>query len=176
VVKCFFNKNRLLNLTILNNIITLVNTSPALINPLLAIPAVFGMVTNGGFNLNGYAVNEGYIDFTYDFENRILNLIKIHTIGNSVDFEGYATLNLKESYVNANVDLIFMKDYTKIVNFIPGLNYLFLGDEKRVSTKVKITGDLNKPKIETQLAKDSISAPVNFFKRVITSPLKLFEK
>jgi len=174
--KMLFNKNRLLNLTILNNLITLVNTSPALINPLLAIPAVFGMVTNGGFNLNGYAVNEGYIDFTYDFENRILNLIKIHMIGNSVDFEGYATLNLKESYVNANVDLIFMKDYTKIVNFIPGLNYLFLGDEKRVSTKVKITGDLNNPKIETQLAKDSISAPVNFFKRVITSPLKLFEK
>ncbi|WP_419764951.1 MAG: AsmA-like C-terminal domain-containing protein [Arcobacter sp.] len=174
--KMLFNKNRLLNLTILNNIITLVNTSPALINPLLAIPAVFGMVTNGGFNLNGYAVNEGYIDFTYDFENRVLNLIKIHTIGNSVDFEGYATLNLKDSYVNSNVDLIFMKDYTKIVNFIPGLNYLFLGDEKRVSTKVKITGDLNNPKIETQLAKDSISAPVNFFKRVITSPLKLFEK
>lgn len=174
--KMLFNKNRLLNLAILNNIITLVNTTPALINPLLAIPAVFGMVTSGGFNLNGYAVNEGYIDFTYDFDNRILNLIKIHTIGNSVDFDGYATLNLKDSFINSSVDLIFMKDYTKIVNFIPGLNYLFLGDDKRVSTKVDITGDLNNPKIETNLTKDSISAPVNFFKRVITSPLKLFEK
>lgn len=173
--KMLFNKNRLLNLTILNNLITIVNTTPALINPLLAIPAVFGMVTNGGFNLNGYAVNEGYIDFTYDFDNRLLNLIKIHTIGNSVDFDGYATINLKDSYINSSVDLIFMKDYTKIVNFIPGLNYLFLGDDKRVSTKVDITGDLNNPKIETNLAKDSISAPLNFFKRVITSPLKLFE-
>ena len=173
--KMLFDKNKLLNLTILNNLITLVNTTPALINPLLAVPAVFGMVTNGGFNLNGYAVNEGYIDFTYDFENRILNLIKIHTVGNSVDFEGYATLNLKDSFVNSSVDLIFMKDYTKIVNFIPGLSYIFLGDDKRVSTRVNIIGDLNNPKIETNLAKDSASVPVDIFKRIITSPMKIFE-
>ena len=173
--KMLFNKNRLLNLTILNNLITLVNTTPALINPLLAIPAVYGMVTNGGFNLNGYAVNEGYVDFTYDFDNRVLNLIKIHTIGNSVDFDGYATLNLKDSYVNSSVNLIFMKDYTKIVNFIPGISYLFLGDDKRVSTKVDITGDLNNPKIETNLGKDSVSVPVDIFKRIINAPSKLFE-
>ena len=173
--KMLFDKNKLLNLTILNNLITLVNTTPALINPLLAVPAVFGMVTNGGFNLNGYAVNEGYIDFTYDFENRILNLIKIHTVGNSVDFDGYATLNLKDSFVNSSVDLIFMKDYTKIVNFIPGLSYIFLGDDKRVSTRVNIIGDLNNPKIETNLAKDSASIPVDIFKRIITSPMKIFE-
>ena len=152
------------------------NTSPALINPLLAIPAVFGMVTNGGFNLNGYAVNEGYVDFTYDFDNRILNLLKIHTIGNSVDFDGYATINLKDSTINSSVDLIFMKDYSKIVNFIPGLSYIFLGDDKRVSTKVDITGNLNDPKINTNLAKDSISAPIDVLKRIITSPAKLFEK
>jgi hypothetical protein len=174
--KMLFNKNRILNLNILNNIITLVNTSPALINPLLAIPAVFGMVTNGGFNLNGYAVNEGYVDFTYDFDNRILNLLKIHTIGNSVDFDGYATINLKDSTINSSVDLIFMKDYSKIVNFIPGLSYIFLGDDKRVSTKVDITGNLNDPKINTNLAKDSISAPIDVLKRIITSPAKLFEK
>ncbi|ADG93573.1 conserved hypothetical protein [Arcobacter nitrofigilis DSM 7299] len=174
--KMLFNKNRLLNLNILNNIITLVNTSPALINPLLAIPAVFGMVTNGGFNLNGYAVNEGYVNFTYDFDNKILNLIKIHTIGNSVDFDGYATINLKDSTIDSSVDLIFMKDYSKIVSYIPGLSYIFLGDDKRVSTKVDITGNLNDPKIDTNLAKDSISAPIDVLKRIITSPAKLFEK
>jgi hypothetical protein len=173
--KMLFNKNKILNLNILNNIITLVNTSPALINPLLALPAVYGMVTNGGFNLNGYAVNEGYINFTYDFEKNILNLVKIHTIGNSVDFDGYATINLKDSTVDSSVDLIFMKDYTKIVNFIPGLSYIFLGDDKRVSTKVDIHGDLNNPKIETNLAKDSVSVPIDVLKRIITSPLKLFE-
>jgi hypothetical protein len=134
------------------------------------------MVTNGGFNLNGYAVNEGYVDFTYDFDNRILNLLKIHTIGNSVDFDGYATINLKDSTINSSVDLIFMKDYSKIVNFIPGLSYIFLGDDKRVSTKVDITGNLNDPKINTNLAKDSISAPIDVLKRIITSPAKLFEK
>ena len=94
--KMLFNKNRIMNLAILNNLITIVNTTPALINPLLAVPAIFGMVTSDGFNLNGYSVNEGYVDFTYNFETSFLNLMKIHTVGNSVDFDGYASIDLKK--------------------------------------------------------------------------------
>lgn len=171
-----FNKNNIMNLAILNNLITLVNTTPALINPLLAVPAVFGMVTNDGFNLNGYSVNEGYVEFTYNFENSFLNLTKIHTIGNSVDFDGYATIDLQKSLVDSKIELVFMKDYSKIVNYIPGLSYIFLGDDKRVSTTVDIKGNLDDPKIESNIAKDSVSVPINILKRIITSPFKLFEK
>jgi len=173
--KMVFHNNRLKNLRVLNNIITIVNTTPALINPLLAIPAIFGMVTEDGFNLNGYNVNEGFVEFTYNFENSLLNLTRIHTVGNSVDFDGYATIDLKNSTIKSNIELVFMKDYSKIVGFIPGLSYIFLGEDKRISTSVNINGDLNNPKIETNIAKDSVSVPYNILKRIITSPFKLFE-
>lgn len=133
------------------------------------------MVTNDGFNLNGYSVNDGYVDFTYNFENKFLNLIKIHTIGNSVDFDGYVSLDFQNSLINGKIELVFMKDYSKIVNFIPGISYIFLGDDKRVSTSVDIKGSIEKPIIESNIAKDSASVPVNILKRIITSPFKLFE-
>ena len=170
-----FDKNRLKDLKILNNIITLVNTSPAIVNPFLAVPAVFGMVTNDGFNLNGYIVNEGFVDFVYNFETSQLDLIKVHTVGNSVDIDGYGKLDLEKDTVSSNLELVFLKDYSKLVNYIPGLSYLFLGEDKRVSTNVNISGSLDEPNIETNIAEDSISAPINILKRIITSPLKLFE-
>ena len=96
------------------------------------------MVTEKGFNLSGYKVNEGSVDFTYNIPNRFLNLTKINTIGNSVDFEGYATLDFQNSIVDSKMELIFMKDYSKVINVIPGLDYILLGEDKKVSTSVKL--------------------------------------
>ena len=39
------------DLAILNNLLLFIHTSPAFINPFLAIPSVVGMATNSGFNL-----------------------------------------------------------------------------------------------------------------------------
>ncbi len=172
--KMVFHDNKIKNLAVLNNVITLVNTTPALINPFLAIPAVFGAVTSKGFNLNGYRVVEGYVDFAYNFDKKYLNMHKIFTKGSSVDFDGFATMSFDQNIVNSEMDLIFMKDYSKIVGAIPGLGYIFLGDDKRVATKVNITGKIDDPKIETNILKDSVSAPVDVIKRILTLPFKPF--
>ncbi len=172
--KIVFSKNRINNLAILNNLITLVNTSPALINPLLALPAVYGMVKNGGFNLNGYAINEGYIDFIYNIKKQFLNMHKIVTIGNSVDFTGNTTIDFTNDLIDSSMNLIFMKDYSKIVSYIPLVNYVFLGKDKVVSTKIKITGKLGDPIIKSDIVKDSAVAPLNVIKRIFTAPIELF--
>ena len=167
--------NKIVDLTILNNLLIFINTSPGLINPLLAIPSVVGMATSGGFNLNGYRVKEGKVDFFYDFTNKFLNMHKIETIGNGIDFKGNTTIDFNNSKLDAKLKLIFLKDYSKIVGAIPVLNYVLLGDEKRVDTEVTIFGTLEEPKYKTHLIKDGVSAPVNFLKRVITSPAKLIK-
>ncbi len=163
----------ILDLAILNNLLILINTSPALINPLLVIPSVVGMATSRGFKLNGYKVIKGNIDFTYDFKNKYLNMHKIFTKGNGVDFDGNTTIDFKTSKINAKLKLILFKNYSKIVNLIPVVNYILLGDKKRVDTQVEIYGTLDKPKYITKLAKDGISAPINIIKRIIASPIKL---
>ena len=171
----FFKETKIKDLAILNNLLILINTSPALINPLLAVPSVVGMVTEGGFNINGYRVTDGRIDFTYNFEKKLLNMYKIFTKGNGIDFEGFANINFDSSRIDSELKLIFLKSYSKVVGAIPVLNYLFLGDEKRVDTKVEIYGTLEDPKYKTNVAKDGVNAPVNFLKRLINSPMKIID-
>ncbi|XPV54752.1 MAG: AsmA-like C-terminal domain-containing protein [Halarcobacter ebronensis] len=144
-------------------------------NPLLAIPSVVGMATNGGFNINGYRVTDGRVDFSYDFDSKILNMYKIFTKGNGIDFDGDASINFETSQIDSKLKLIFLKDYSRIVGEIPVFNYLFLGDEKRVDTQVEIYGTLQNPEYKTNLAKDGMNAPVNFFKRLIEAPKKIYD-
>lgn len=166
---------RILDLALLNNLLILINTSPAIINPFLAIPSVVGMATNEGFNLNGYRVVEGGLDFVFDLDKKYLNMHKIKTTGNGIDFDGYATINFENSLIDSRLNLIFMKDYSKIVGSIPVINYVLLGDKKRVDTQVEIYGTLEEPKYKTKLVEEGVSAPINVLKRVITSPLELLK-
>ncbi len=166
---------KIVDLAILNNLIILINTSPAIINPFLAIPSVVGMATNGGFNLNGYRIVEGRVDFTYDFKNKYLNMDHINTKGNGIDFEGNMVIDFLTSTVDAKLKLIFFKDYSKLVGYIPVVNYVLLGEEKRVDTEVVISGTLDEPKYKTNLVNESVNAPVNFMKRLINTPIDLIK-
>lgn len=173
--KLFLTETNIKGLTILTNLITLINTSPALINPLLAIPSIASMATNKGFVVNGYKVNDGYVDFEYNINTNYLDMTRIVTVGNGIDFDGKATIDFDTNLIDSKINLIFFKGYTSVVNSIPVLNYVLLGDNKRVETEVEITGTLDEPKIKSNVAQDSLNAPVNVIKRIITSPSKLFE-
>lgn len=173
--KAIFSENKIKNLAVLTNIITLINTSPAIINPLLAIPSVVGMASSGGFAVTAYKVNDGYVDFTYNFDSKQLELSKIATIGNGIDFDGEASIDLNNGTIDSNIHLIFFKGYSTIVGAIPVVNYIILGDKKRVDTQITVSGSLLNPEVKTNVTKDSISAPVNVIKRIILSPIKLLE-
>ncbi len=171
----YLKQNEIKDLALLNNLLILINTSPALINPFLAIPSLIRMATNDGFKLNGYKVIKGRIDFKYNLKSKVLNMVDIHTQGNGIDFTGSASIDFEKSYINSDLNLVFMKNYSKIVGIIPVVNYIILGDNKKIETKVKIIGTLDNPKYVTQVIKDGVSAPLNIIKRIITSPLKLID-
>lgn len=173
--KAYINDSSITNMAIVNNLIILVNSSPALINPLLAIPAVFELVTQDGFDLKGYKISKGEIDFKYNISHKTLNMSKIITKGNSVDFEGFLDLDFSNNTISGDMDVIFMKSYALLVKYIPLVNYLLLGDDKRVDTQVNISGSISDPKIETNLTKNSLTAPFNIIKRIITLPIKAVE-
>jgi hypothetical protein len=173
--KATIEDSKIVDLAILNNLLILINTSPGLINPLLAIPSVVGMATNDGFNLNGYRIVNGTIDFVYDVNNKFLNMEKIFTKGNGIDFDGFMTINFNTFDIDSKMKLVFFKNYSKIVGAIPVVNYILLGDENRVSTQVEIYGTLDEPKYKTKFVKEGATAPLNLIKRIIISPLKLFD-
>lgn len=163
------------DLAILNNLLIFIHSSPALVNPLLAIPSVVGMAANKGFSLTSYKVADGVAEFVYDNKKDLLDITKLVTVGNGIDFEGNGKVDIEKQTVDAKVKMIFFKDYSKIVGAIPVFNYVLLGDNKRVSTKVNIFGPLSNPKYTTNLTKDAFSVPLNIGKRIIKSPLKIFD-
>lgn len=170
--KMIFKDVKIEDLAILNNLLLFINTSPALINPLLAIPSVVGMASNGGFNLTGYRIVDGVLTFDYNQDKKLLNIEKLVTVGNGIDFDGKGIVDIKEGTIKSSINLIFLKDYSKIVGAIPIVNYVLLGKDNRVETKVNIFGPLENPKISTNLTKDAFSVPLNIAKRVLTSPVE----
>jgi len=173
--KILFDNNKIEELAIINNLLLFIHTSPALINPYLAIPSVLNMATKGGVNLTGYKIIDGFMNFDYDLKKNLFNIPQLLTLGNGIDFDGKGVLDINTLKLDSTLKLIFFKDYTSIVGAIPVVNYVVLGDSKRVETKVDIFGPLDNPKISTNLTKDAFSVPVNIAKRILTSPLKLFE-
>jgi len=168
--KVLIQKSDIKDLTILNNIMFILETSPALINPLLAIPSL--LASN---QVGHYRIKDGIIDFAYNHNTKILDVQNLHSSGNGIDFEGKAVINLDTNEINSDLKLIFLKTYTSIVDSIPVLNYIFLGDEQRVETQLNINGDFNDPTIKTHLFKDGTKATWNIIKRVYKTPENLIK-
>lgn len=168
--KIIIENSNVEDLAILNNLLLFIHTSPGLINPLLAIPSVIGLASNKGFNLTGYKVVDGIIEFNYSKETNILNINKIVTVGNGIDFDGKGQIDLNTDLINSEIKLIFFKNYSNLVGLIPVVNYVLLGKDNRVETLVNIFGPLENPKIKTNLTKDAFSIPLNIAKRILTSP------
>lgn len=167
--------SKIKELALLNNLITFINTTPAIINPLLAIPTIFGMANNKGFNLAGYRIVEGSLDFTYNLKDDFFYIEQLHTIGNMADFKATGVIDLTQRTIDSDVIIIFLKDYSKIIDYVPVVNYLFLGDEKNISTSVQIHGSLDDPQIQTNLTQDAAGASMNFIKRIFNLPAKGIE-
>jgi len=173
--KIIIENSNIEDLAILNNLLIFIHTSPALINPLLAVPSVVGMATNSGFNLTAYKIINGIIEFEYAQKESLIEVKKLVTIGNGIDFEGKGKVNLNDMTIDSQIKLIFLKDYSKIVGAIPVVNYVLLGSSNRVETLVNIFGELENPKISTNLTKDTFSIPMNIAKRIFSTPSMLFD-
>ena len=133
------------------------------------------MATNSGFNLTAYKVVNGVIEFNYLKEKELLNINKLVTVGNGIDFDGKGKVDLSNLTLESEVKLIFLKDYSKIVGAIPVVNYVLLGENNRVETEVNIFGELANPKISTNFTKETFSLPVNIAKRILSSPNTLLD-
>lgn len=171
--KIIIENSNIDDLSIINNLLIFIHTSPALLNPLLALPSVVGMATNSGFNLTAYKIVNGVIEFTYSKEKDLIDIKKLITVGNGIDFDGKGKIDLNNMTINSDIKLIFLKDYSKIVGIIPVVNYVLLGNNNRVETQVNLFGDLDNPKISTNLTKDAFSIPMNIAKRILSSPSML---
>ena len=159
---------------ILNKIFVVVNSAPALINPFLIIPNVVRFAGDG-FTLSSYTIDEGEVIFDLDRDTNILNIPSLKTISTHNSFYGKAMIDLNQMSIDSTVEVSFMQGMAKVIDFIPVVGYWVLGDDGRFSYSVDIKGKLSEPDINTHVGKETIMAPVNIVKRIVTSPAKLVE-
>jgi hypothetical protein len=132
------------DLAILNNIISFIQSSSAMINPLLVLPSIYRLVS-GDLTLNGYKILDGNIKFTYDKKKQVLNLFDIKTKGAELDFDGKTLFDFKNNKIDSNMKVKFMKDVSFVLSKIPLVNKIFLDDSETISTYIRVHGDMDNP-------------------------------
>ncbi len=150
------------NFSVFNNIIATINT----------IPSLF-LFKDPNFSEKGYMIKDGTISFKKI--NDVIALKEIKLQGFSANIEGSGYVNLDTKNINLTLQIKTLKDIGKLIGNIPIIGYITLGEDKSFSTHIKVSGDLNNPKIDTEILKDSILSPFNIIKRVLKTPLKLFQ-
>ena len=147
------------NMASLQNILTLIDAIPSLV--------VFKLP---GFSTSGYEIEDAKIRIGINSE--FIALEKIAINGSSVDINGEGVIDLVQEDINLQLSISTMKSLSSILNKIPVVGYLLLGEDGKITTEVLVTGKINNPKTELSLLEDAAKAPVDILKRIF-SPFQI---
>jgi hypothetical protein len=146
-----------------NNTLAFINTLPAL--------ATF---SSPGFSNKGFKIEEGVAEYRKIGDKIIFD--SIYVKGESATIVGKGELNLKKNTINMNMAIQTARELGKVVGSIPVLGYILMGEDKSMTAGLKITGSLDKPKVETSATKELLSLPFDIIKRTIQSPVHALKK
>ncbi|WP_041672237.1 AsmA-like C-terminal domain-containing protein [Sulfurimonas denitrificans] len=144
---------------ILNNILAFVNTVPSLVT--FSLP---------GYSKQGITTKNAYMNFK--LKDDVYNISDIYLKSQEIEIVGLGEASIKENSIN--LDLNLKTQLGSSFSKIPLLGHILLGEES-ISTTLTVTGALDDPDVNTQLAKDIAIAPYNIIKRTLMIPLDLFK-
>lgn len=155
------NNTKIKDFETLNNTFALIDSIPSLVT-----------FRSPGYADDGYLVTDGHINFVYSHE--VLVIEDFFFKGGSVDMKGEGVIDLEQNKIEMHIDLQTIKSLSRIIDTIPIVGYIIMGDDGTISTRVQVTGDLDDPDVTTLILEDTLQTPINILKRIITSPFKLF--
>ncbi len=162
------------NVKILNNLITFINTTPAIVSPVLALPTLFRM-SESGFDITGYPIKEGDVKFNYLYDSKLLTLESFYTKSDMMDFRGKGKVDIANQKLEAGLDAIFLKDYSKLLKHIPLVGYVIMGEDGNFAVNVNINGTFEEQEFTTDIIRNATEGTVNIIKRTFITPFRLFE-
>ncbi len=145
-----------------NNLMATINAIPSLI-----------VFTDPNFNQKGYFVQNGFIDF--DQEGDCFTIKDMLLRGSSADIVGNGQVNFADNSIALDLQIRTLKTFSSIIDMIPLVGGLILGEDKKISTHITVSGTIDNPKVETHLVTDALMSPLNIIKRTIELPLELFK-
>jgi len=141
-----------------------INTLPAL-----------AVLHNPGFSKEGFAIEEGVIEYKMISQEKII-FDSIYIRSNAATIVGKGELDLETKIIHMDLAIKVAREFGKVVGSIPLVGHILMGKEKSVVVGIKITGNIDKPKIKTSAAKDILSLPFEVIKRTLELPSQIIVK
>lgn len=157
-----FTQTYIKDLSYYHQLLELINSIPSLL-----------FFKSPNFNEDGFEIKTADILFS-----RIDEKIQIHSLdlkGSSADIAGYGQIDLNTSEIDLKLELKTLKDVSKIIDKIPLIRFIILGEDKSISTAISVKGKLDKPTFTTHLIEDTATSPFNILKRTIQLPFKILD-
>ncbi len=155
-------KTHIKDLKFFNNLMATINAIPSLV-----------FFNDPSFSNEGYFVDSGYIEFEQNKDK--FKIKEIHLKGASADIFGVGTVDTSANTLHLDLQIRTLKTFSSILDKIPLVGGLILGEDKKISTNITVTGKLDDPSIETHLVSDTLMTPVNIIKRTIELPFEIFK-
>jgi len=146
-----------------NDLIALFNTLPALIT-----------LSDPGFSKKGFVVRDGKIVFRLLPKQVIFDTIYLN--GKSATIAGKGVVILESGKLDMDLAIRTAREAGKVLGSLPLVGYILFGKDKSITTGVKITGTLDKPKVKTNPVQEALLYPLELIKRTITSPAHIINK
>ncbi|MDR1613962.1 MAG: AsmA-like C-terminal domain-containing protein [Campylobacteraceae bacterium] len=156
-------ETRLKDFLVLSNVIAFLNTIPSL-----------ATLSDPMYSTSGFPIKNGTVEFIKSKDYLFIQTLFLE--GYSSDIEGSGYVDLKTNNVYLDLRIFIIKSLSNIINKIPVVNYIILGDDGTIKLQLSVRGTLNEPKIETNLANDTLMSPFNMIKRVFELPSYLMER
>jgi len=146
-----------------NNTLAFINTVPAL-----------ATLHSPGFSEKGFKIHEGVIEYRMIKDKIIFDSIYIK--GASATIVGKGELSIKKRTINMNLAIQTARELGSFVGNLPLLGYILMGKDKSMTVGLKITGKLDKPKVETSALQDILTLPLQILKRTLEAPAHIINK
>ncbi len=146
-----------------NNTLAFINTLPAL-----------ATLQNPGFSEKGFKIKEGVIEYRVIGDKIIFDSVYIK--GGSATIVGKGEVNIKKKTIKMDLAIQTAREIGKFLGSLPLVGYILMGKDKSMTVGLKITGTLEKPKVQTTTAEDILTLPLHFLKRTLESPAHIINK
>jgi hypothetical protein len=146
---------------LMNNILAFINTVPSL--------ATFSLPH---YSDKGMEVKNAYASFHYN--DGLVKVDGVKVDSQEIDIAGNGVIDYVKETVDMKLNLI--TDAGENVSKIPIVGYILVGEKGDVTTTLKISGNMNDPKVSSDIAKGIVVAPFKMILRTITLPFSIFDK
>ncbi len=146
-----------------NNTLAFINTLPAL-----------ATLSSPGFSEKGFKIQEGVVEYRMIGDRVIFDSVYIK--GRSATIVGKGELNIKNKIIKMNLAIQTARELGSFVGSLPLLGYIIMGKDKSMTVGLKISGSLDKPKVQTSAAQDILTLPLQLLKRTLEAPAHIINK